>query len=720
MRRLLLREKIPGVIIAAVVLTAVLLGISAYFAAGRRLQDAAESKLIALAEARKESVLGYLQGLESDAALTSNTRSMKDAVVALVNGLRIERERAGGDLWGALRKRYVDENPNPAAERNKYIILNKGTVYDTAHSKLQPWMVDLAARRGLADVLLVSPEGVVIYSAAKGDDYAAPVAAGALADLLATFRTSLTAEPQGFVDFAPYAADGNMPSAFFASPVLQPMPDGSQQLIATLVFRLRANGLDRIMQSAEGMGDSGDTYLLGADGRFRSTSRFASASQQLEPYQGSAITVAGELGPLSMEGRVIEAARGDQLPVVAALKPLKYRGIEWTVVAEAGVKEVLAPVDAMRNEMVMIGAVLAAMFSAAGLLFARGITKPLTAMCRAMGRLAAGDREVIIPARDRTDEIGAMAQAMDVFKEALIRADTLQREQERARAARDARAQRREEVMTGFNARIRKIVEQVTASAVALESTAGAMSGVADRTLYQATEVAGAAEETSTNVSTVAAATEELQNSIREISRHVDISGQITESAVAAAARASDTVQGLVETGEQIGKVTKLISSIARQTNLLALNATIEAARAGDAGRGFAVVAGEVKRLAIQTAQATSDISSQIGSMQAVTSGAASAIGEVTRVIGNLQQISGVINHAIEEQHAATAEIASNALQAAQATTAVTTIIASVAQAADETKDESAKVLSSSHGLTGEAKHLGDEVNGLWRDLEAA
>ncbi|NVK19064.1 MAG: HAMP domain-containing protein [Methylocystaceae bacterium] len=374
--------------------------------------------------------------------------------------------------------------------------------------------------------------------------------------------------------------------------------------------------------------------------------------------------------------------------------------------------EVEATVDFSSN--LSLYASIAAAFI--GLLIAfvmgRGISKPIMHMTQTMTRLAEGDLETNVPGLERKDEIRDMGEAVQVFKDNAIEVKRLEEEskkaEERAKVEKKAAM---EKLASDFEASVGQVVQGVLDSAQTVKSSAQSMAANAEQTTQQSSNVAAAAEQSAVNVQTVASASEELSASITEISSQVTSSTQIASDAVEEANRTHDTIEGLVRSAERIGDVVKIITDIAEQTNLLALNATIEAARAGDAGKGFAVVASEVKNLANQTANATSEISSQIASIQGATKEASVAVEGIGRTIGHMNEITLTISSAVEEQQASTSEIASNVQQVASGTKEVTVNISEVNQAANETGKAAKSILDVSGHLDEQSHDLQREVS---------
>ena len=349
-----------------------------------------------------------------------------------------------------------------------------------------------------------------------------------------------------------------------------------------------------------------------------------------------------------------------------------------------------------------------------------GISKPIARSIGNLNQLAKGDLKTEIFGARRKDEIGEIAAALRVFKDTALQAEQMRAEQAKEQERKEARQRAVEGHIKNFEGSVSGLLDVLASAATEMRSTAESMSATAEETSRQSTAVAAASEQASTNVQTVASAAEELSASIAEISRRVSESTQIAGQAVNEATRTNAEVKGLAEAAQRIGNVVQLINDIASQTNLLALNATIEAARAGEAGKGFAVVASEVKSLANQTAKATDEIASQIQAMQNATNGAVGAIEGIGGTITKINEISTTIASAVEEQGAATQEIARNVQQAAAGTQEVSSNIAGVTQAASQTGAASSQVLSTSGELAKQAEVLRGEVDKFLASIRAA
>jgi methyl-accepting chemotaxis protein len=350
----------------------------------------------------------------------------------------------------------------------------------------------------------------------------------------------------------------------------------------------------------------------------------------------------------------------------------------------------------------------------------RRICRPIVDITASMSRLAGGDASGEIPASDRRDEIGAMAAAVQVFKDNMIKADHLTAEQSAQNEIKMRRARVLDDLTKAFESKVSQLVDGLSSSSSTMDSTARSMLSTATATNRQAGVVADASEQTSANVQMVASATEELTSSITEISRQVAQSTEISARAVENARRTGDTAQSLASGAQKIGDVVTLIQNIAAQTNLLALNATIEAARAGEAGRGFAVVASEVKSLAGQTAKATTEISEQVAAIQGASDQTVAAIRNVVDVITEINQIGIAIASAIEQQGSATKEIARNVQEAAHGTQDVTSNISGVQQAANDTGAAATQVLDAAEQLSQQSSDLAGQVNRFLADVRAA
>jgi methyl-accepting chemotaxis protein len=304
-----------------------------------------------------------------------------------------------------------------------------------------------------------------------------------------------------------------------------------------------------------------------------------------------------------------------------------------------------------------------------------------------------------------------MAQALAVFKQAAIARQDAENKEKARVMAREARQQAFDGLTAQFDIKVTDMVGQVRTLVGELHATSQALSEKASQAQQRSIAVSSATEQASANVQTVSVAGAELTASIEEISRQIQHSASIAQEATREAAHATERVQALSVTAEHIGEIIDLIGDIASQTNLLALNATIESARAGEAGKGFAVVANEVKSLAGQTARATEEISRQISSVQNETKAAVAAIAGINGTIGRINELFTTIAGAVEEQGAATAEIARNVEQASIGTRDAADNIAAVAQVAGQTGDMAHGLHLVANSLRDESERLESEVS---------
>jgi methyl-accepting chemotaxis protein len=350
-----------------------------------------------------------------------------------------------------------------------------------------------------------------------------------------------------------------------------------------------------------------------------------------------------------------------------------------------------------------------------------GVIRPMTGMTDVMARLAGGRLDIEIPSLHRQDEVGAMARAVQVFRENALRVEAMEADQAgmQAKADQDRKAAMAD-VAASFEQAVGRIIETVSQASSEIEHASADLTAKARSNDQLSTAAATASERSSSNVQSAATASEQMAASVAEIGRQVQQSESVTHEAVRQAEQTNARIAELSQSAGRIGEVVKMIAAVAEQTNLLALNATIEAARAGEAGRGFAVVASEVKALAAQTAKATEEIGAQITQMQSATEHSVSAIKGISATIGQISDIATAIAGAVEQQGASTQGIAHNVQQAARDTVEVGKSLADVSRGAADTNTKAEQVHASARALSQEGSALKREVEKFLATIRAA
>ena len=676
-------------------------GVSIYL--GRAaIESEATARLQGLASARAQELGGYLTNFREDVLLLGRDSRIATALTTFESAYADLGETPGE----ILQRLYIDDNPHPVGKKEELVDAGDGSYYSGIHFAYHPVLRDILRAKGFYDIFLISNSGDLVYTVFKERDYATNLLSGQWRDsgLGDAFKEAILLGPGEFVivDFREYEPSHGAPAAFIATPIVS-----DDKAIGVLAVQIPIDRMDAVMQTAAGLGATGDAMAIGTDFRPRTNSRFDGGLKVLgAPLEDASIRDA--LGGQSVAGMSVQP---DGSRVLEVATPFQFADLRWAIRLTIDSDEVLAPADALARIIGLIGLGALIVLGGIGYVIARGVTRPLNGLSRSLSDISSGNYDRAVTGGERSDEIGEMCRAVEVLRTNSQEMEGLRRQQEADREA--AEAERRKALVAvadRFDQSVGPIVERLSRASANLGESASQLSSLSQAALSDIASVAAAAEQASVNVQTVAGATEEMTSSVHEISTQVNHSATIARRAAAEAKETDQSMRDLAIAAKEIGNVVGLIQEIAEQTNLLALNATIEAARAGDAGKGFAVVASEVKSLASQTARATGEIQMQIARIQTETDGAVAAIASIVSTIGEVNEIATTIASAVEQQNATISDIARNLSEASRGTDQVASAVEGVRGGAQTTTDAAGVVHTVAADLAGDSKALKESV----------
>lgn len=680
--------KIPALVLLAALVAGLGNSLTGIILSSNAQQEAAERQLETVVLDRAVALQHYLETIHVDLVTLSTSPAAYEAIVEFKKGWT---EFFAQGPTKALQAAYITDNPNPTGSKEELDRADGSEGYHETHAHFHPWYRSFLRAKGFYDIFLFDTNGNLVYTVYKELDYATNFETGEYADtgLGRVYRSALAAPGKVvFDDFEPYAPSHGAPASFIATAVI----DEFGNTVGVLAFQMPIDRLNAVMQDPTGLGETGDTVIVGTDGLRRSDSRFVTESALLTEtidWPGTEAVLSGETG-------VVEGVVGETASVIG-YAPVAFEGTTWGVMATISQDEAFAASQELILYEILIGGAVVLVALIAGVLFSRTITTPLSRIIGVMSVVSKGSYGVDVPETARKDEVGDIARALEVFRQNGADAERLRAEQERLREMSEAE---RIEALRGMAKTVETesglAVEQVSDETGRMATQAQDMARSAEQVEQNSQAVAAAAQEALANAESVSAATEELAASIEEIASRVMDSATTARTAMEVGEESQSTIQTLSDAAKQIGTVAVLIDDIAQQTGLLALNATIEAARAGEAGKGFAVVASEVKNLAAQTAKATGEISTQIQEIQSITERSVEAVRSMVERIRAVDEMSTTVATAVEEQQAATREIARNVSETAAAARDVASNIELVSTEARSTLDTAASVRTAS------------------------
>lgn len=718
-----LKYKLPTMIVGFCLLVAATLQTVSYLDLRRTLVEAETDHLSSVARRRHDLLHMWLDGAAQDTLMIAESPATADAIVRLGTTFNA----IPSNPRTVLQRIFTTDNTYPAGERHKLLEGEGDLAYQQQHATFHPYFERLRIQRGFHDIYLIDLSGNIIYSTVKDTDFADNVVTGALADsgLARVYAAALEGEPGAvhMSEFEPYSPGDGVPAGFAASPVL----DANGGKIGALAVRLPLGAVAASVTAPDGLGETGEAYVIDAAGRSLTPSRFDGrfrAMDILTPAPQHQDLAAGT-ETLHENVPLQSGERG-----FAQTLQIEHPAGNWLLVVEHDLAEVAARGRHALFRMLQTTAVCSAIVLGLGIVMARSVTLPIGRVNAAIRKVADGDLATPVSETDRSDEMGVIARSVDGLREKLAAGALMELERERLQTEQakvvealsfglqnlaagdltqpigDQFANHYDMLRTDFNRTLERLSETI---AQVVEVAAGirrrsneisrASEDLSNRTENQAAtleQTAAALDELTASVKSAADGARQVESIVRLARQEAEQSATVVQGAVAA-------MTEIRKSSDHISQIIGVIDDIAFQTNLLALNAGVEAARAGDAGRGFAVVASEVRALAQRSSAAAKEIKSLI----------VASTQHVGRGVNQVDRTGEALASIVERVAHISTLVSDIAAGAGEQSTGLAEINIGVTQLDQVTQQNAAMVEQStaaSHSLYVEATRLADLV----------
>lgn len=707
-------KKLPLLVVMSALVANIVLSVIALNNSKSTIIHDSEMHLSSLKESRKGALLNYLDSIREDIVVVAENRQVTTALEEFAVAWR----SLEGNPKSRLQDLYITSNPHPTGQKENLDFAPDGSFYSEMHAKHHPWFRKFLRERGYYDIFLFDMQGNLLYTVFKELDYATNLNNGEYkdTDLGNAFRTAASNEAKPsdvfFFDFKPYSPSAGAPASFISTPVFQ-----GDKKIGVLVFQMPIARINKVMAEYAGLGETGQSYIVGQDYLMRNDARGAEESTILkQKIDNEAVrkALAGESG---FTQAVSYAGESNFI----VYSPFEFLGTRWAMIIEQAEDEIYQPIYDLELEIAISSLLVMIVLTVIGIVLSRNITNPLRDINTALTKIASGDVNFEISGAGRKDEIGDIAKSAVIFKQNAEEKVRLERDKIAAEErAKEEKQIAMKDLADSFESRVQGIISAVAAASTELSHTAELMSKSITKSVDMVQGATSTASETSSNVQSVASATEEMSASVKEISSQIQRSNGLVSDSVKKVEGADSQAAALASASVRVREVTGLISDIAEQINLLALNATIESARAGEAGKGFAVVASEVKNLAGQTERSIHEIQAVIDEMNLASDDIVKSLSAIKDSVNKISESSNSIASAVEEQSAVTNEISRNMQTAAHGTQNISTNLGEASEASNEASESSQQVLAAAIDLSRQSEELDKQVKSFLNEIRTS